>query len=152
MTVGTVKNRWPRVLPWLIGGFLVVYIYAFLVATTTSDLDLYECKNLAAAVLAGHAIPESKSSPGQPAVFCHLEVQIPFLIRYDKVYIYGVTAKTSQDSIADSLQGFRIRYHNRKILLQFFANENWQTWSNPDTGMHGGERGPETPIRLIWIK
>jgi hypothetical protein len=146
------KTLWRRALPWLIGGFAVAYIYAFLVATTTGDLELYECTKLAAAVLAKHSIPESKSAPGHAGIFCHLEVQLPFLIRYDKAYIYGVTDKTSQDSIAHTLQEFRAGYHSRKILVQFFATENWKTWSNPDTGTHGGDRGPEIPIRLVWIK
>ena len=146
------KARWRRSLPWLIGSVAIVYVYAFLVATTTGDLELYECTNLAAAVRAKHSIPGSKSSPGNPAIGCHLEVQLPFLFRYDKVYVYGVVDKNSQDSIALTLQSFHRQYKSRKILIQFFNNENWRTWSNPDTGTHGGERGPETPIRLIWIK
>lgn|ERR1700687_1774722 len=148
----TAKTRWRRAVPWLIGGLVVVYVYAFLVATTTGDLELYECKNLAAAVRAKHSIPDSKSSPGNPAIFCHLEVQLPLLFRYDKVYVYGVVDKNSQDSIALTLQSFHRQYQSRKILIQFFENENWKTWSNPDTGDQGGERGPEIPIRLIWIK
>src|SRR6266446_1241994 len=75
-----------------------------------------------------------------------------FLVRYDKVYVYGIADKNSQDSIALTLQLFRRRYHSRKILIQFFENENWKTWSNPDTGAHGGERGPEISTRLIWIR
>jgi hypothetical protein len=148
----TAKTRWRRAVPWLIGGLVVVYVYAFLVATTTGDLELYECKNHAAAVRAKHSIPDSKSSPGNPAIFCHLEVQLPLLFRYDKVYVYGVVDKNSQDSIALTLQSFHRQYQSRKILIQFFENENWKTWSNPDTGDQGGERGREIPIRSIWIK
>lgn len=148
----TAKTRWRWTIPALIGGLAIVYVYAFLVATTTGDLELYECQNLEAAVLAKHSIPDSKSSPGSPAIGCHLEVQLPFLFRYDKVYVYGIADKNSQDSIALTLQSFRRRYHSRKILIQFFENENSKTWTNPDTGAHGGERGPEIPIRLIWIR
>jgi hypothetical protein len=150
--IETPRARWRRPLPWLIGSLAIVYVYAFLVATTTGDLELYECKNLAAAIRAKHLIPDSKSSAGSPAIGCHLEVQLPFLFRYDKVHVYGVVDKNSQDSIALTLQSFRRDYHSRKILIEFFENENWKTWSNPDTGAHGGERGPETPIRLIWVK
>jgi len=146
------KIHWRRALPWLVGSFLFAYLYAFLVATTTGDLELYECKNLAATVLAKHVIPESKSSPGQPAIFCHLDVQLPFLVRYDKVYIYGVIDKNSQDSIAHTMQEFRSKYRSRKMLIQFFSDENWKSWSNADTGTHGGERGQETPIRRVWIR
>jgi hypothetical protein len=148
----TAKTHWRRALPWLIGGFLLAYVYAFLVAITTGDSELYECQDFAQAVLAKHSIPESKSAPGHPGMSCPLEVQMPFLIRYEKAYIYGVTDGPWQDSIARTLQEFRARYHSRKILVQFFDRENWKTWSNPDTGAHGGERGPEIPIRLIWIK
>jgi len=77
---------------------------------------------------------------------------MPFLIRYDKVYVYGVKDRTSQDSITRTLQEFRSRYHSRKTLIQFFESENWKTWSNLDTGMHGGDRGSETPTRLVWVK
>jgi len=152
VTTETAKSRWRRVLPWVIGGFLIAYIYSFLVATTTGDMEMYECKNLAAAVLAKHAIPDSKSSPGRPAIYCHLEVQLPFLMRYDKTYIYGVTDQSSQDSIIRTLQQFRRQSHSRKILVQFFENENWKTWSSPSTGRSGGERGPETAKRVAWIE
>ena len=148
----TAKARWRQALPWLICGLVIAYGYDFLVTTTASDLELYECKNLAAAVLAKHMIPESKSSPGQPAIFCHLDVQLPFLVRYDKVYIYGVIDKNSQDSIAHTMQEFRSKYRSRKMLIQFFSDENWKSWSNTDTGTHGSERGQETPIRLVWIR
>jgi hypothetical protein len=148
----TAKAPWRRALPWLIGGSLLAYACAFLAATTTGDLELYECKNLVAAVLTKNTIPDSKASPGQPAISCHLEVQLPFLIRYDKAYVYGITDKSSQDSIARDLSEFRREHGGRKILLQFFDSENWKTWRNADTGIHGGERGPETPSRLVWIK
>jgi hypothetical protein len=146
------KLGWRRALPWLIGSFLLAYLYALLVATTTGDLELYECQNLASAVIAKHSIPESKSQPGRPGIFCDLAVQLPFLTRYDKVYIYGITDRASQDLITHTLQEFRARYHSKKILVQFFERENWRTWSNPDTGTHGAERGRETPIRFVWIK
>src|ERR1700756_2431997 len=102
----TTKTRWRRTLPWLVGGVAIVYAYAFLVVTTTGDQELYECKNLASAIRARHSVPDSKSSPGNPAISCHLDVQLPFLFRYDKVYLYGIADKNSQDSIALTLQSF----------------------------------------------
>lgn len=111
-----------------------------------------ECNNIVAAVTPKYPIPLSASTPGSPGIFCDLGVHLPALTSYDTVFIYGVVGQHEQDEIAGTLNDFRRASHTRRILLQFFEKENWKMWSDPKTGSGGGARGPETPIRKVWIK
>lgn len=99
-----------------------------------------------------HAILESTSTLGSPAIFCDVEVKSFFLKRFDHVRIYGVTDKGQQDSIVRSLERSREQSKTRQLVADFYEKENWKTWSDPTTGRRGGERGPETPIRKVVIK
>lgn len=130
----------------------LIYGLAFLVATMPGDREFYEAGSIVTAVVADHAIPQSVSIPGKPAIFCDLGVKLPFLYRYDKILIYGVMTESEQDSIVATVKRVHRHSNTRTVLVQFFEKENWKTWSNPDTGAHGGERGTEIPIRLVWIK
>ena len=144
--------NWWRTLPWVVGTLLVAYFYAYFMAMATGDVELSQCHQLEAAVVAKHVIPASISSPGQRAIFCDREVQLPFLTHYEKVYVYGVLDGASQDAIVRTLQDFYRQRTGDKVLVQFFEEENWQTWSDPATGRSGGRRGPEKPVRSLWIK
>jgi hypothetical protein len=145
------KRRWATVLGWLAGGFVVAYAYAFILATTTDSDDLYECKAIVSSITSRHSIPMSISEPGRPAVFCDLGVHFPLLRSYNSVFIYGVLDKSQQDSIVADVRGFRSQSHTRKILVQFFAKENWKTWSDPAAGRSGGSRGAESALVRVWI-
>jgi hypothetical protein len=137
-------------------GFVVlagVYALAYLLATTTSGDDLHECASIAKDVAANHQIPPSASSPGRPGIFCDKGVHLPFLTSYDVVILYGITNRTEQDAIVLTVEEYRHESHiNSEILLRFIDKESWKTWSDPNTGNKGGERGPETPTREVWIK
>jgi hypothetical protein len=93
----------------------------------------------------------SLSQPGSPGIFCDLGVHFPLLRSYDHIFIYSVLDGREQDSILADVQRAGGPPHARPILLQFFEKENWKTWSDPATGRSGGSRGPETPLRSIWI-
>jgi len=123
-----------------------------LVTTMTSTNDVFECKAIASFVTSEHAILESTSTLGSPAIFCDVEVKSFFLKRFDHVRIYGVTDKGQQDSIVRSLQRSREQSKTRQLVADFYDKENWKTWSDPTTGRRGGERGPETPIRKVVSK
>jgi hypothetical protein len=136
---------------WGAGIFLLAYFYAYFNAMSTGDVDLAECHELESAVSAKHSIPLSLSAPGSPAVFCDRAIQLPLLKHYENVYVYGVTEATAQDAILATLREFRGGHRQGRIRVAFFARENWQTWSDPATGRSGGHRGPETPVRSLWI-
>jgi hypothetical protein len=143
---------WWQIILWLFGGLLVAYFYAYFVAMTTGDVELAECHDVETAVIAKHTIPLAISSPGRPGIFCDRAIKLPFLTHYKKVYVYGVTEPNAQDAIVQTLQRFDRDHKSGKLLVQFFAKENWTTWSDPATGGSGGRRGRETPLREVWIK
>jgi hypothetical protein len=113
---------------------------------------LSECNGIIKAVEAEHQIPPSLSAPGRPGIFCDKGVHFPLLNSYDKVFVYGVINRGEQDAIIVTLEKFRPEFHARNILLLFIDQENWTTWSDPGRGRWGGERGPESPSREVWIR
>jgi hypothetical protein len=129
----------------------LAYGYFFLRATTTTTWELAECEGIGKAVGAENVIPPSISMPSSPAFFCNLGVRYPFLLRFDDIKIYGVTDQSRQDAIIETLKRYRQHTHTRTLLVHFYEKENWQTWSNPSTGLRGGNRGPEVPIRVISV-
>jgi hypothetical protein len=146
------RRRLGTLFAWLGGGFLIAYSYAFIMATTTDSQDVSECRGVVSAVTSRHSIPSSVSAPGQAAIFCDLGVHFPLLKSYDSVFIYGVLDKTPQQSIVADLRNFHHTSHTRNLLVRFFEQENWRTWSDPASGRSGGSRGPEAPILTVWIK
>ncbi len=145
------RRRW-TIVAWTIGIFLIVYAYAFIMATTSASEDSHECKSIVSTVTSKHSVPRSVSSPGSPAIFCDLGVHFPLLQSYDSVFIYGVIGQADQDAIIVDLRSFHRASHTRKMFVQFFDKENWKTWSDPSSGRSGGSRGPESPIRRMWIE
>ncbi len=138
-------------MPWVLGGLLVAYFYAYFMAMGSGDVEMAECHQLESAVVEKHTIPSSISAPGQPAIFCDRAIQLPFLRHYEKVYVYGVLDGAAQDAIVLTLRDFHQAGSGGRIEVQFFEKENWQRWSDPKTGDSGGRRGPETPLRTQWI-
>ena len=137
---------------WIVVGFLVFYLLAYLTVTTTSSEDSFECTFIVKAVEAKHQIPPSLSTPGRPGIFWQKGVHLPFLNAYDTVIVYGVTDRVEQDAIIATLENVRHDSHVRNILLEFIDKENWTTWSDPSSGRRGGNRGPESPSREVWIR
>lgn len=130
----------------------LAYGYFFLLAVTTTTWELAECARIGEAVKAENVIPASISRPGSPGFFCDLGVRYPFLLRFDDIKIYGITDRSRQDAIVETLKRYREHTHTRPLHVQFYESENWQYWSNPSTGVRGGRRGPEVPIRVIYVK
>jgi len=151
-TVPTPRHRRPL---FLVAGavFLCLgYGYVWILAATTSSWDLGECVAIAKAVEAESIIPASTSRPGSPALSCDLGVRYPFLLRFDDIKIYGVTDQGHQDAIIETLKSYRHHTRTKPLLVQFYEKENWQVWSNPSTGVQGGKRGPEVPLRVISVR
>jgi hypothetical protein len=145
------KRRWVPIIAWIVGGLLVAYAYAFVSATTTDSEDLSGCQAIVSAVSSSHSLPLSVSEPVHPAIFCDLGVHFPLLRSYYSVFIYGVLDKGQQNSIIADLQRFHRASHTQKILVRFFAKENWKAWSDPASGRSGGSRGPESALVRVWI-
>jgi hypothetical protein len=146
------KAAFMSALPWILFGCLVFYVLAYLVQTTTSSDDVFECVGMIKAVEAKHQIPRSVSVPGKTGIFCDKGVHFPSLNSYNTVTLYGVTDRVEQNAIIDTLQSLRRQTHIRDILLRFIDKENWTTWSDPATGRSGGGRGPEQPTWEVWIR
>ena len=146
------RIRWHVLVAWLTGALLLAYAYAFVAAMVRASDNIDECKNVVASLNSKYQVPPSISTPGSPAIFCDAAVHFPLLNIYDNVFIYGVLAPINQDAIESSLREFHNTSRTRPILLQFFAKENWRTWSDPNSARSGGNRGPETPIRKAWIR
>jgi hypothetical protein len=151
MGVDWVSGIWKTIGGLLILLFFVYGIFYFTGTTTSSD-DVFECKGLASLVTSVHEIPESISSPGRPAIFCDVETGGFFLKRFDHVRIYGIIEKGQQDSIIQSLQGASAHRRSKQVVVEFYEKENWRTWSDTATGNKGGERGPETAIRMTVLR
>jgi hypothetical protein len=151
LTGETPKTSKLKTWSWGGGIFLLAYFYAYFNALTTGDVNLAKCHELEKAVTAKDAIPMSVSSPGHAGIFCDRAIQLPLLTHYEKVYVYGVTDSAAQDSIVATVRDFHGPQHG-KIEVLFFVKENWQPWSDPASGASGGKRGPETAVRVAWIK
>jgi hypothetical protein len=140
----------PKIAGTLLVFFFLVCGFYYLMATVTTGNDVLECKAITGLVISQHAIPESVSTPGRPAIFCNPEVRGLFLNRFDHLRIYGVTDKSQQDSILETLEPRPAQ--SREITVDFYDKENWKTWSDSGTGRRGGDRGLEIPIREVFIR
>jgi hypothetical protein len=149
---GASRTRWHIHTSWVAGTLLLAYAYAFVAAMVRASENVGECQHLVASLSSKYQVPLSVSAPGSPAIFCDAAVHFPLLTVYDNVFIYGVGTPATQRAIEAWLRAFHAAAGSRPILLQFFDKENWRTWSDPHSGRGGGNRGPETAIRTVWIR
>src|SRR5579871_2651167 len=94
----------------------LVYGYLFLLSGTTTASDADECVDIVNTVEAENTLPKSISQPSRPAVFCGLDLRLPFLRQLDRVSIYGVVDGRKQDAIIATLQAYRQRTHTKPLL------------------------------------
>jgi len=138
------KRRWAPT-AWLAGGFLIVYAYTFISAMASDSENLSGCLAVVSGVTAKHRLPLSVSEPGSPAISCDVGVHFPFLRTYYSVRIYGVLDKHEQDAIVGDLQSIHRNSNTQKILVEFFAKENWRTWSDSASGPKRRISRPRVP-------
>jgi hypothetical protein len=100
------------------------YACFYVMRSMDSFQDNGECQALVRFVTARQNLPPSISAPGQPAIFCDSGVKLPFLLRYNRVIIYGVTGKPEQETLLDTLRAARKSFHLHAMRVQFFAREN----------------------------
>jgi hypothetical protein len=154
MEVAMAKESKRGSVPQIVGTLLVFFFlvcgFYYLMARVTSGNDVLECKAITGLVLSRHAIPESVSTPGRPAIFCDAKARGLLSKRFAHLRIYGVTDKSQQDSILETLEARQP--HSREVTVAFYEKENWKTWSDSGTGKRGGEREPEIPIREASIR
>jgi hypothetical protein len=146
------RIRWHIHASWIAGALLLAYAYGFVNAMVRASENIDECRHVVASLSSKYQVPPSVSTPGSPAIFCDAAVHFPLLNVYDNVFIYGVVMPANQNAIEASLRDFHATAGTRPILLQFFDKENWRTWADPNSGRSGGNRGPETAIRKVWIR
>jgi hypothetical protein len=146
------RRRVGRFVALLVVCVSLLYGYMYILAATTSADDLLECKAITRAAESHQGSLQSTSSSGRGAMYCDAGVDLPFLIKYDRVTVYGVTDTADEDRILLTLKSLRQQFRARRILVAFYKTENWQTRSDPKTGNKVGYRGPETIIRSVWLK
>jgi hypothetical protein len=111
-----------------------------------------DCHGLRAAAASSGDIPESLSTPDNPAVSCQTGLFGMFLTRYDILNIYGVTTSVAQTRVLGNLQNFRRASNTKPLRVEFYEKENWTSWRNEKSGASGGKRGPEKLIREVVIR
>jgi len=132
--------------------FAALYAYFYFVATTAGADDVFKCKAMVNSVVSAVRVPESVSSPGQPAVFCDREIGDLLLRPIEHIRVYGIMDSKDQDAVLNAVELARVKLNVRRVLVEFYEKENWKTWADASTGNRGGQRGPETPIRRAVVE
>jgi hypothetical protein len=111
---------------------------------------LGECPGLDQAASAPNVIPESKVTPGRPAVGCGVERRGIFLTYYNDIFVYGVTDAAEQQRVLDGIvEQFR-QAHTHPVQVSFYEKENWSV-RKLENGRTLGSRGPQKLIRIVNI-
>jgi len=63
-----------------------------------------------------------------------------------------VTDKTAQDRVLAAIREFQLTRGGGRVLVEFFEKENWIAWSDQSGERSGGHRGPEVPVREVWVR
>lgn len=135
----------------LIGCACLAYGLAYALAATTTANDLVGCRAIVDAIESRYPIPRSISDSNRKAIFCDSEADFPLPIKYNRVRVYGIADADERAAIVQTLQGLEQQFHTRRVLVEFYKAENWQTWFDPKTRNRGGYRGPETPVSSKWV-
>jgi hypothetical protein len=127
----------------------VVFTFAMQFMQTGSD-SLGECTGLDQAAASSKVIPESKVTPGHPAVGCALERRGVFLTYYNDIFVYGVTDAAEQQGVLDGIAEQFRQAHTHPVQVMFYEKENWSE-RKLGNGTTLGSRGPEKLIRIVNI-
>jgi hypothetical protein len=103
---------------------------------------LGECPNV---------IPESKQTPGHPAVGCAVERRGIFLSYYNDIFVYGVTDAAAQQCVLDRVAEHFRQAHTHPVQVVFHEKENWSVRQLKNGRTFGTSRGPNKLIRVVNI-
>ena len=135
---------------------LVSYIgwglFSFLALAFQKSGDLGHCQDFIDAAVHTNAVPQSVSSPGQPAAFCSIAEYGILRSRYQVIETYGVP-RDQQQEVLTALTTAHRRLNGAAVQLVFYERENWQVQTAADNKtVIGGTRGPEKIQRVAVIR
>ncbi len=108
---------------------LVSYIgwglFSFLALTFQKSGDLGHCQDFIDAAVHTNAVPQSVSSPGQPAAFCSVAVYGILRSRYQVIETYGVP-RDQQQKVLTALTTAHHRVNGAAVQVVFYQRENWR--------------------------
>ena len=70
---------------------------------------------------------------------------------HQQLYVYYITRSEDQDELVALVSDYLRTHPHLTTDICFFEGENWITWSNPQNGARGGERGPEKLLRRVIL-
>jgi hypothetical protein len=109
-----------------------------------------ECPGLDQAAANSNVIPESKITPGRPAVGCGGERRGIFLSYYNNLGVFGVTDAAAQQRVLDEVAEQLRQAHTHPVQVMFYESENWSV-RKLENGRTFGSRGPRKLIRVVNI-
>jgi hypothetical protein len=149
-TSGTSNRRLLRrafVIPLAI--LYTLFSFAMQFMQTGAD-RLGECPGLDQAAASSNVIPESKVTPGRPAVGCGVERRGIFLSYYNNIGVFGVTDAAAQQRVLDGIAEQLRQSHTHPVQVMFYDKENWSVrqLENGRTAISGL---PSKLIRVVNI-
>jgi len=145
---------------------LVSYIgwgfFAFLGSAFQKSGDLGHCQDFIDAAVHTNAVPQSVSSPGQPAAFCAIAEYGILRSSYQVIETYSVP-RNQQQTVLAALTTAHHRVNGAAVQVVFYEKENWRIGGpyNADGTLadKGGtvipgsaSRGPEKIQRIAIIR
>jgi hypothetical protein len=151
MSRTTIRQLRPYVLTIVIPLTVLYALFSFGIQFVATGADrLGECPGLDQAAASSNVIPESKVTPGRPAVGCGVERRGIFLSYYNDVAVFGVTDAAGQQRVLDEVAGQFRQAHTHPVQVMFFEKENWSV-RKLENGRTLGSRGPQKLIRVVNI-
>ncbi len=144
---------------WAFWALMIVAIFysAFYALSIVSEGvvgsgDLGHCQEFLSALNSTHLLPESRSEPPRSASFCQVQYSGTFRSPYQIVGIYGINSSGPQQQVTQLLRTVTKNTDAQPVIAVFYKGENWVRWTNPRTGLSGGQRGPEKIVRKVIIR
>jgi hypothetical protein len=127
-------------------------LFAFSMQFIATGADrLGECDGVVQAASTSNVIPESKRSPGHPAVGCSVERRGMFLSYYNDIWVYGVTDLAAQQRVLDGIAERFRQAHTHPVQVTFRGEENWTVRQSKNGKATFGSGGPTKLIRIANI-
>ncbi len=151
MRRATIRQLRPYVLAVAIPLTILHTLFSFGMQFVATGADrLGECPGLDRAATSSNVIPESKVTPGRPAVGCGVQRRGIFLSYYNDIAVFGVTDAAGQQRVLDEVAEQLRQGHTHPVQVAFYEKENWSV-GKLENGRTLGSRGPQKLIRIVNI-
>jgi hypothetical protein len=146
-----IRRLRPYVFAIVIPLTILYTLFSFGMQFVASGADrLGECPRLDQAAASSNVIPESKVTPGRPAVGCGVQRRGIFLSSYNDIAVFGVTDSGEQQRVLDEVAEQLRQAHTHPVQVMFYEKENWSV-HKLENGRTLGSRGPQKLIRIANI-